>query len=182
MEAMDQPSRATAGRSALPGAAPPPTASRKLPAGVLANEDDRTKMWFGTLVLLLVLLEGIGFEVGPSDKIFWLSLSPLIAATIYSIWSIGSAFAGRSSRRRIYRTGIPAVATVKRAQKVVYPQEDGSRTTAVRIQWEFFVEGLAVGGERLSKGAAIGEIEEGDLIWVLYDPQDPAGNVEWPPL
>lgn len=51
-----------------------------------------------------------------------------------------------------------------------------------KIGFDFEVNGQSYAGKRSTMNKRITRHHVGDRIWVLYDPDDPKRNVEWPPL
>ena len=180
-----QSSRNAAHRT-LPESPAPPASPRPLASGVRATEPDRRRLWFGALLALSLAPILIPLFADPSDSLGqWtdgLALLPWVVLAAFTAGSFGRGLCGRSKRRRVYRIGEIAVASVDRVTKAYYPQEDGSSRQTSLIEWEFQVDGVVVRGSRESKGEAIAAIRQRETMWVLYDPKDPADNVEWPPL
>lgn len=167
-------------------APPPPTQPRKVPSGVRSWEPDRAKIFGGAIFSDVAAPAVVAIAVVPPDTwgtwVGWVSASPLVMIGAYGLGSLTLGLRGRSKRRRIYREGVPTIATVDRTTNPAYPQDDGSTTETCAIHWSFEVDGVLVHGRRESKFDAIREVFAGDSIWVLYDPEVPNDNVEWPPL
>lgn len=167
----------------LPDAAPPATSPRTLPDGIRAAQRDQLSLWFGGVLAALSAPDLVAIAMDlPVDTSGWIehSLSLGLFAAGVALFSRG--LWGRAKRRRLYRTGTSVVATIVQGTVVDNIQEDGSSRQSFRIDWEFEVDGQRVRGRRASKDERIADFQTGDSIWVLYDPEDPDTNVEWPPL
>ena len=168
---------------AVPDAAPPATAPRRLPERVRAAKRHQLSIWFGGALAVLSTPDLAIFALDlPVDASGWIENSLSLGMFAVGVVLLSRGLWGRANRRRIYRTGKSAVATIDLAKTLVNAQEDGSTRQSYVIKWDFEVDDHTVRGRRESKDERVTELQTGDLIWVLYDPEDPENNVEWPPL
>lgn len=110
--------------------------------------------------LLFVLFAVIGLLVG--------------VASIVSVWR------NRSRRRYLARHGVAAVAWIEEVGQDRSAQVNG--VNAHKIQYKFQVNGQTYTGKRSTTNWAATKHISQDSIWVLYDPEKPSHNIEWPLL
>ena len=158
-----------------PASSAPPIAPRRAPDSV------RLRSVWGFLVFPLVF-GGLGVFTLIS---FWLPVVEsnfagfdrlVIALVFIGVACVGLRFALRRSlwRRPIYLNGIPAEAMVT-ARHPNPPLKNEEVVT-----WTYSVDGQQFDGSAFAHRHSMEDIEVGDAIWVLYDPNDYAKSVEWP--
>ena len=88
----------------------------------------------------------------------------------------------RKMRPHLYPNGVAATATIERTRFDRHRRFIGLNQTLYVIEWTFDVDGTVFHGGRATTNSAIHEYDEGDVLWVLYNPIDPSQSVEWPPV
>ena len=166
---------------------PPPPAPAPVPDGDMNIVASYTLFRFGAqLVAALVvagqLLTGWSyFDDFPADlKLIFIGLSLTVSVPLLLY-----AWTGRRNRTRTYTHGQPAVATVVKARRSLLRQQFGRPwlgSPSSRVTWTFGVDGRKYSGKRTSPNSDLEELRRGHRIWVLYDPDNPKRNVEWPPM
>lgn len=160
----------------------PPSAPRAMPPGVFGPSEGPFALIFGamfTMIPVLFVVVGLSILI-IGGQIFGLffALFPMIHLTI-GVSVLKHVITSRRKRNHLYVNGIAATGTIDRAHK---RNIRVNRRRVYEIEWTFYVHDKPFHGKRSAFDREILKFQEGDLIWVLYDPSDPAKSVEWPPL
>lgn len=160
----------------------PPHAPRQIPPGVKGAAGGFVLAIVGGIFVAIssvfILIGLVMVIAGNKDGVFF-SLFPLIHFTV-GMGLAGYAWKSRARRRRIYQGGMAATATIDRSGRQRSVRVNGRNP--YQIEWTFYIDDHRFHGKRASMNRRVADIEEGDRLWVLYDPEDPTKSVEWPPL
>lgn len=159
----------------------PSSAPRPLPSEIFGAVEGKSIITLGllfTAIPMIFFVAGAGVLIGGDLDGFLLILVPLAHFAI-GAFTIYNTVATRSRRTRLYAHGIATTAKI-----------DRSLTSGVRInkrpvyvfEWTFYVNDQPFHGKRRTMKQQALDYDEGDRIWVLYDPADPTQSVEWPPF
>ena len=160
-----------------PPGPPPPPAPREVPS---VHRSIGSKI-FAVLVLGALILWASAFvaalvlgRFGLEERWLWPVLL-LIAFTIaVSFWFAERA--NRLSSDQIYATGTAAMAVIT--------SSDSSRKSGPLpdLNWAFQIGDRVYQGKRSIAREELKRFEEGNQIWILYDPSNPNKSVAWPRL
>lgn len=160
----------------------PPPAPREIPRGTTGMAGGFVLILVGgafVAIASIFIVVGIGLLLAGEAGGVFMTLFPMIH------FSVGAglltwALRGKAKRRDVIANGRAALARV---------EETGiDRSTKIngrspyRMVYEFDVDQRTYSGKRSTMNKRITTHRVGDRIWVLYDPDDPERNVEWPPL
>lgn len=171
-------------RAALlePDSARPPPAPRDIPRGTTGMAGGFVLLLVGgifTAVASVMILSGLGLLIAGQSAGWFMTLFPMIHLTV-GVGLLTYALRGKAKRRAVIANGHVAMARigetgVDRSTKI-------NGRSPYRIGYDFEVSGFRYSGKRSTMNERITRHRVGDRIWVLYDPDDPDRNVEWPPL
>ena len=167
-----------------PAGQPPPSAPRQLPPGSVRSPGggDAVMTMVGGLftgIALLFIIIGIGLLIGGAGVIgVVFTLFPMIHLSV-GVGLLWNVWGTRALRKRLYQHGVAATATIDRVGPGNLRVNGRPR---MEIGWTFFLNDQPFHGKRTGMNLRLGAVDEGDRIWVLYDPEDPTKSVEWPPL
>lgn len=162
-----------------PSGAPPPNAPRPVPSRHSPEVPFLAVFGsFFTFLASVFVIAGIA-AVATGDRGGWfVALFPSLHLAV-GLGCITHAVRTWRTRRRVYASGMSASATVDRVRK----RNIRFNGRAVHeVGWTFYVHAEPFHGKRQTVGPPAVSYEEGDPIWVLYDPADPSKSVEWPPI
>ena len=159
----------------------PSSAPRPIPEQIFGAVEGKSMITFGvmfTAIPLVFFVVGVGMLIAGDLEGLFLIFVPIVHLSI-GVFTIYNAVATRRRRTKLYVHGIEATAKI-----------DRSLTTGVRsnkrpmylFEWTFYVNDQPFHGKRRTMNQRALNYEEGDRIWILYDPSDPTHSVEWPPF
>ena len=169
-------------RSEPPGpmpAAPP----RPLPPGVTGAAGGNFFLLFGAIfagVAAILIVVGLSITIATGDRGGLIMAGvPLLHFSI-GVASIWYALHHRQRRRDLAVNGVAAVAEVSHVGHEPMMKINGKNP--FKLEYHFDVNGQTYTGKRRSMNRAMTAHIPDDTIWVVYDPDDPERNMEWPPL
>lgn len=174
---LDQPTIHYEPSDERPGPAP-----RPIPSGTNGTAGGLVMMLVGSIfaaVATIMIFVGLGtFLAGNGEGLFMIFF-PMIHLTI-GVGLLIVPLRGRSKRRELVRDGSVAVATIastgyNRSVKI-------NGRNPYQITFDFEVDGRKFSGKRSTMNKAVTRHSTNDRIWVIYEPEDPSHNMEWPPL
>ncbi len=160
----------------------PPPAPRVVPPGTSGVAGGMVFLLIGgffTGIAALFIIIGLTLVLaGNSDGWFAMAV-PSIHLTV-GIGLLIYALRGRHERRRIVRDGQIALGRIDSTGRNRRVRINGRNP--YKMDYEFEVDGQTYRGSHSTMDEAIKAHQRHDRIWVLYDPDDPSKNVEWPPF
>lgn len=160
----------------------PPPAPREVPPGTSGVAGGFVFIAVGgifTAVASIFIIVGLGVVLsGDSGGWFFVGF-PMIHLTV-GLGLLGYALRGRAERRRIVHEGHVALGRIERTGRNRRVKINGRNP--YKMDYEFEVNGATYRGSHSTMDEAIKAHRLHDRIWVLYDPDDPSKNVEWPPF
>lgn len=160
----------------------PPPAPREVPPGTSGVAGGVVFLAVGGIfvaIASLFIVIGIGLILSGERSGWFFAGFPMIHFTIGSVL-LFVALRGRSERRRVVRDGEIALGRIHRTGRNHRVRINGRNP--YKMEYEFEVDGTTFRGDHSSMNEAMTAHRLHDRIWVLYDPEDPSKNVEWPPL
>lgn len=165
-----------------PVSPPPPAAPREISL--------KQSSYLGSSVLIIIggvfvasasvlILTGLGLLIAGNRTGLDLALFPLIHFSI-GVALLFFATPTRRRRRMLAAHGAAAVATVQTVGKIRRVRINKRRPH--KITYTFEIGNVSYSGERASIDNELASYRPDDAMWVLYDPANPAVNMEWPPL
>ena len=160
----------------------PPPAPRHVPPGTSGVAGGIVFMAVGgifTFVAAIFIVVGLGLVASGNSEGWFFAGFPMIHFTIGAVMLI-YAIRGRSERRRVVRDGEVALGRIHKTGRNHRVRINGRNP--YKMDYEFEVDGETYRGDHSSMNEAMTAHRLHDRIWVLYDPEDPSKNVEWPPF
>lgn len=132
-----------------------------------------------TFIASIFIFIGIGLLLAGNSTGVFFTLFPLIHLA-FGLGMLGYSIGTRAKRRRLYRDGEVAMATVEGVGYNRRMRVNGRNP--YELVWTFDVAGHRYHERRSTFSEEAMTFTPGDRMWVLYDPDDPEDSVEWPPL
>lgn len=160
----------------------PGKAPRQIPPGTNGTAGGLVLMLIGgvfTGVASIMILVGLGTLLAGNSEGLFMVLFPMIHLAI-GLGLLIVPLRGRAKRRELVQQGSIAVATIvdtgyNRKVKI-------NGRNPYKIAFDFEVDGRSYSGKRSTMNKAVTRHSTNDRIWVIYNPEDPSNNMEWPPL
>lgn len=160
----------------------PPAAPRPMPPNVTGAAGGVVFIMVGglfTFVASIFIVVGLVIVASGDLGGWFMVLFPMLHFTI-GVGLLVYAFRSRHMRRHLAVNGVPAVATVEEVELDRSVKVNGR--SPHKMEYEFEVLGTTYRGKRSTMNRAVTAHIPDDAIWVVYDPEDPSDNMEWPPL
>ncbi len=167
-----------------PAGEPPPSPPRPLPNDLTSLSGLANPYLIGGAIFTLVAL---GFIIGglasfvttrePGALLF--ALFPVIHLMI-GLFLLKKWWRTRHVRRHLSQHGVSATATIDRVGLDTSVRVN--RRHPNKIEWTYYIADRPFHGKRSSFAHELTRFDEGDRIWIVYDPSDPQNSMEWPPL
>lgn len=169
-------------RSEPPGPMPEPP-PRPMPPGVTGAPGGGFLLVFGSIfagVALVFVVTGLAITVttGDSGGLVMAGV-PLVHLGI-GVAAIWYGLHSRHRRRDLAVRGVATVADVAQVGRDPMVKINGQNP--FKLEYHFKIDGETYTGKRRSMNRAMTAHIPDDSIWVVYDPDDPSRNMEWPPL
>lgn len=175
-----------------PAGDPPPSAPRKVLEADFTGAPGEFTMWLiggaftligsffvvGTVIVLISVVIGRPTS-DADDPLGFLFVVPFYLFFVIGIGLLRYAWRTRRKRKHLFKNGVAATATIDRSGYGIL-RVNGSKVR--QIEWTYIINDTPYHGQRSSLNRKLANIEEGDRMWILYDPEDPSESVEWPPL
>ncbi len=133
---------------------------------------------FASIASIFIVV-GLGMLLAGESEGLFFALFPMIHFAV-GAGLLVFMFRSRAKRRRIYRDGEVAMATIEGVGYNRKVRVNGSNP--YELVWTFDLDGHRYHDKRSTFNEQAMTFVPGDRMWVLYDPADPEESVEWPQL